>query len=442
MTDSRLKNLGAFFHDSNEMIPPSTRLRRALALRSLPLVTRILTSHPLDDVLLRNADYSDEATTSLHLCALYGLPDIASYLLSLGHEDAGISRTTAGITPLMLACQAGSEDDNPHIPSRIAVGKLLIERFPEHVTIRDKQGMDAFAHAAAHGTNPLLTLLLSKPLDPFAQKAMQDRVYNVLSGASDDEEDHGTSLRFISSRSTSNPPAAAAAAAPVPPEFAQQLSQMNSTTVHPLIGTRDNNNNTPLHHASASGHLKTLRLLISSGADAQARNAFTWTAVDYSATVAAEVYLRQLVKEQLQKQGIATGRQSPTTGRSSPAERWGNAAAGVGTPVGMSSPGGVAFGSPGLSSPGGGFGSPVGGRQSPVATAAQIAERGMGRMRGGSNETGRSSPVPTTLAGRLRGESDEKRRPGVRLVQSEASESDAESDEAVGTVANRARTRS
>lgn len=88
-----------------------------------------------------------------------------------------------------------------------------------------------------------------------------------------------------------------------------------------------------------------------------------------------------------------------------------------------------------------------------MATAAQVAERGMGRMRGGSDEKGvgrlrggsdekgRGSPVPTALAGRLRGESDEKRRPGgVRLVQSEPSESE-ESDEGLETGIGRARTR-
>ena len=441
------------------MIPPSTRLRRAIEVRSLPLVRRILRAHPHDDLLLRNPDYSDSSITSLHLCAVHGLPEIASFLLSLGHEDAGISRTTSGLTPLMLAAQAGPDEEISLVSNRIAVGRMLIEQFPKHVTIRDKSGMDAFAHAAASGTNSLITLLMSKPLEPYALSYLQDKILNVLPGAPDDEyEDDRNPLRFLWSKPATLPPPP-----PVPQELAQQLAALSSTSVHPLIMARDDNGNTPLHHASASGHLKTLRLLIANGADAQARNTFTWTAVDYSATVAAEVYLRQLVKEQLQRQGIATGRQSPVTGRSSPAERWG---------TNVSSPS-AAFGSPGMSSPGT-LGSPIAGRQSPVATAAQVAERAgagtrmrggsnemmgrvrggtgasietsrtagssveMSRMRGGSNETGRGSPVPTALAGRLRGESDEKRRPGVRLVQQSESESE-ESEEEVGI--GRARTR-
>lgn len=60
---------------------------------------------------------------------------------------------------------------------------------------------------------------------------------------------------------------------------------------------RDHNGNTPLHHASASGSLKALRILLSAGADPLAKNAYDWTPLAYSQTVAAEVYLKNLVAE-------------------------------------------------------------------------------------------------------------------------------------------------
>ncbi|SMQ51942.1 unnamed protein product [Zymoseptoria tritici ST99CH_3D7] len=61
--------------------------------------------------------------------------------------------------------------------------------------------------------------------------------------------------------------------------------------------SRDNEGNTPLHHASASGGLKALRLLLDAGADPTARNFYDWMPVAYSQTVAAEVYFRNLVAE-------------------------------------------------------------------------------------------------------------------------------------------------
>jgi hypothetical protein len=67
------------------------------------------------------------------------------------------------------------------------------------------------------------------------------------------------------------------------------------------VDGRDNEGNTPLHHASASGGLKALRLLLAAGADPAARNAYDWMPVAYSQTVAAEVYFRNLVAEMQRK---------------------------------------------------------------------------------------------------------------------------------------------
>lgn len=61
--------------------------------------------------------------------------------------------------------------------------------------------------------------------------------------------------------------------------------------------SRDNSGNTPLHHASASGSLKALRILLTAGADPNATNAYDWTPLSYSQTVAAEVYFKNLIAE-------------------------------------------------------------------------------------------------------------------------------------------------
>ena len=202
---------------------------------------------------MRNPDFDDNGKTSLHLAAELGLPDVAIFLLEQGHEDAGISRTISdGLTPLMLACAAGSdEESNVTVRGRIEVGRMLVEKYSKYVGIRDKAGLDAFQHAAKHGTNALLVLFLSRDAPHMPQ-------YDEI------DED-----------------------APIPPRGSS----------HPLLYSRDALWNTPLHHASAFGHLKTLRLLMSAGADDTARNKYSWTPVDYSASVAAEVYLKGLIRE-------------------------------------------------------------------------------------------------------------------------------------------------
>ncbi|KAL2268804.1 hypothetical protein VTJ83DRAFT_3650 [Remersonia thermophila] len=59
----------------------------------------------------------------------------------------------------------------------------------------------------------------------------------------------------------------------------------------------DADGNTALHFASSNGHLLVLRTLLAAGADASRKNVWNWTAEAYSATVAAEVYLKTLVAE-------------------------------------------------------------------------------------------------------------------------------------------------
>ncbi|ORY68212.1 ankyrin repeat-containing domain protein [Pseudomassariella vexata] len=63
------------------------------------------------------------------------------------------------------------------------------------------------------------------------------------------------------------------------------------------VQAADIDGNTALHFASSIGNYFVLRTLLAAGADAEKRNIWSWTAVAYSATVQAEVYLKGLVNE-------------------------------------------------------------------------------------------------------------------------------------------------
>lgn len=63
------------------------------------------------------------------------------------------------------------------------------------------------------------------------------------------------------------------------------------------VQAADLDGNTALHFASSNGNLLVLRTLLAAGAEAERRNAWNWTALSYSATVQAEVYLKGLVAE-------------------------------------------------------------------------------------------------------------------------------------------------
>lgn len=64
-----------------------------------------------------------------------------------------------------------------------------------------------------------------------------------------------------------------------------------------ILTAADNDGNTALHHASAAGELKALRMLLGFGAEPLATNWASWTPVHYSATSAAESYFRGLIIE-------------------------------------------------------------------------------------------------------------------------------------------------
>ncbi|KAK3207907.1 hypothetical protein GRF29_96g817256 [Pseudopithomyces chartarum] len=64
-----------------------------------------------------------------------------------------------------------------------------------------------------------------------------------------------------------------------------------------ILNSYDHVGNTALHHASAAGELKALRMLLQYGANPLASNAYSWTPVHYSATPAAETYFKTLIIE-------------------------------------------------------------------------------------------------------------------------------------------------
>ena len=64
-----------------------------------------------------------------------------------------------------------------------------------------------------------------------------------------------------------------------------------------ILSASDAQGNTALHHASAAGELKALRMLLQYGANPLASNSYSWTPVHYSATTAAEAYFKTLIIE-------------------------------------------------------------------------------------------------------------------------------------------------
>lgn len=85
------------------------------------------------------------------------------------------------------------------------------------------------------------------------------------------------------------------------------------------LASADASGNTPLHYASAYGQLKSIRTLLEHGADASARNAWSWTPVSYSASVQAEVYFKGLVNAaEREREGMATVTGARSRGGSGP----------------------------------------------------------------------------------------------------------------------------
>lgn len=220
------------------MVDVSIRIRRAIRLKDLTLLKRIIKNNLKS---LQNPDFTDNGNTSLHLAAQLGLLDIAEFLVDAGHEDGGISKNGNWDTPLLVAVETSEP-----------VATLLATRFPWCIPWKNKQGADALIITSRTPHTALLTHLLT----------------------------------------------------------------LSPTPTSPLAAI-DTSGNTPLHYASAYGQLKSIRTLLEHGADASARNAWSWTPVNYSASVQAEVYFKGLVNAaEREREGMREGMTTVTGARS------------------------------------------------------------------------------------------------------------------------------
>jgi uncharacterized protein len=76
------------------------------------------------------------------------------------------------------------------------------------------------------------------------------------------------------------------------------LVPLLTNSTHPANPhAHDLDGNTALHHASAAGELMAIRILLQYGASPTATNAYSWTPLAYSSTVAAEAYFKNLINE-------------------------------------------------------------------------------------------------------------------------------------------------
>jgi len=225
------------------MIEPSIRLRRAIHTGDALLVKRILKSHPN---LVHNPDASPAglSNSNLHLAASLGRTDVCRVLLAAGHERPCPALNENHQTALMLAAREGHTD----------VVHLLCEE---------------------------------------DSKAVYE---------DDDDDTHGGGARVLLRRDVRGRDAIMEASAGGHDTVLQLLLTYFPGGPYEAVRRADAEGNTALHFASGNGNLLVLRTLLAAGADVERRNAWNWTPAAYSATVAAEVYLKGLVSEVGRKQ--------------------------------------------------------------------------------------------------------------------------------------------
>ncbi|KAJ9316188.1 hypothetical protein DTO271D3_3457 [Paecilomyces variotii] len=208
---------------------------------------------------LYNPDFADKSNTSLHLAALHGHVDIVRLLIALGHDSCtpillktgddsapGISLNTDSETPLHLAAA------NAH-PACV---HYLCHAFPHAIDWPDRNGMTPLM-LAAQSSNPANII----PHDPS----------------------------LIEPRSSRARAASSASAAEDTSTLSVLLSHRASVTCVDFAG------NTALHHASAWGNLKAVRVLLASGAQPLALNKASYTPLDYSISGQAAQYYKNLI---------------------------------------------------------------------------------------------------------------------------------------------------
>lgn len=184
---------------------------------------------------------------------------------------------------------------------------LLVQRVirnnPKHLhnpDFEDKSNTSLHL-AASHGLAEIAELLIAAGHDSFEISRNSDHDTPLMLAAQTGNFEVGTYLAKAFPRSITYVNKAGLDA------LAMAAQHPNSTALVPILlqdphfpaspHARDIEGNTPLHHASASGSLKALRILLAAGANPFAKNHYDWTPLAYSQTVAAEVYFKNLVAE-------------------------------------------------------------------------------------------------------------------------------------------------
>jgi ankyrin repeat protein len=168
---------------------------------------------------------------------------------------------------------------------------------------QDRRGMDAVMEASKGGWDTVVQILLT--FAPSGTPGLNDPKRLKLNSTGGHYEDTfrlpgdnmggGSDTTNQRSNSLSLPDTAHEAAAKA------------------FLSHADRDGNTALHFASSNGHLLVLRTLLAAGAEAERKNAWSWTPISYSATVAAEVYFKGLVaeirrREEVKRDVVTSGR--------------------------------------------------------------------------------------------------------------------------------------
>ncbi|KAK4102430.1 ankyrin [Parathielavia hyrcaniae] len=165
----------------------------------------------------------------------------------------------------------GNANSNLHLAAslgHLAICKLLVELGHEADTpALNDDHQTALMLAAAAGQTDVVNLLCQA--DPASILRQDLRGRDAIMEAA--LHGHDTVLQILLTYAPGGAPAALARA--------------------------DVDGNTALHFASSNGNLLVMRTLLAAGADAGRKNAWNWTAEAYSATVQAEVYLKQLIAD-------------------------------------------------------------------------------------------------------------------------------------------------
>ena len=135
------------------MLPPGTRLHRAIHLNSASLCARIIHNHP---TTLTDPSPETPHNTPLHLSASLGHLSIVNLLISKLPAPLEIPKNSVAQTPLHLAAANG----------HAAVIETLVRASSASIKLRDTQGRDALIAAIVGGHAEVLPVLLAAGADP------------------------------------------------------------------------------------------------------------------------------------------------------------------------------------------------------------------------------------------------------------------------------------